>query len=78
MADEGWQRKFEDPIPLPDGRELITLRDAADYIMDLPAETASLPDWQLAMAALGRVSEVGTTKLARLAFLKALDCKAHG
>lgn len=32
MADENWQRKFEDPIPLPNGRKLLTLRDAADYI----------------------------------------------
>jgi hypothetical protein len=24
----GWDRTFDDPIPLPDGRELLTLRDA--------------------------------------------------
>jgi len=35
VADKGWQRKFEDPIPLPGGRKLITLRDAADYITSL-------------------------------------------
>jgi hypothetical protein len=28
MADTGWQRKFEDPIPLPDCRMLVTLMDA--------------------------------------------------
>jgi hypothetical protein len=32
MADTGWLRKFEDPIPLPDGRKVITSRDATDYI----------------------------------------------
>jgi len=32
MADKGWQRKFENPIPLPDGRKLVTFQDAADYI----------------------------------------------
>jgi hypothetical protein len=32
----GWEREFEDPIPLPNGRQLITLKDAADYIMKLP------------------------------------------
>ena len=36
MADKGWQRKFEDPILLPDGRTVLTLRDAADYITSLP------------------------------------------
>jgi hypothetical protein len=41
---------------VPDGRELITLRDAADYIMDLPKETFDLPDWQVAMEALALVS----------------------
>jgi hypothetical protein len=25
----GWRRAFEDPIELPDGRVLVTLRDAA-------------------------------------------------
>ena len=38
MADNGWQRKFEDPIPLPNGKKLVTLRDAADYITGLPGE----------------------------------------
>jgi hypothetical protein len=31
-----WARLFDDPILLPGGRELLTLRDAADYIMKLP------------------------------------------
>jgi hypothetical protein len=26
MVDNSWQRKFEDPIPLPDGRKLLTLK----------------------------------------------------
>jgi len=26
MADTGWQRKFEDPIPIPNGKKLVTLR----------------------------------------------------
>ena len=27
-----WFKRFSDPIVLPDGRELLTLRDAAEYI----------------------------------------------
>jgi hypothetical protein len=34
MAD--WSRPFEDPIPVPDGRTLLTLKDAGDYITSLP------------------------------------------
>src|SRR6266404_8564594 len=29
VTDSGWQRAFDDPIQLPDGRTLITLHDAA-------------------------------------------------
>jgi hypothetical protein len=36
MADEGWARRFDDPIPLPDGRKPITLHDAATFITKLP------------------------------------------
>jgi len=34
MAD--WSHPFEDPITLPDGRTLSTLRDAGDYVTSLP------------------------------------------
>jgi hypothetical protein len=31
-----WARPFDDPILLPGGREIVTLRDAGDYIISLP------------------------------------------
>jgi hypothetical protein len=40
-----WARPFEDAILLPDGRELLTLRDAADYIMKLPKADQDLEEW---------------------------------
>ena len=33
-----WSRRFENPIPLPDGRTLRTLRDAASYLMHYRAK----------------------------------------
>ena len=75
MADEGWQRKFEDPILLSDGRALHTLRDAADYITALPKEQSDLAQWQIAIEALMLVSRSGPTMLARIAFMRALN---HG
>jgi hypothetical protein len=27
-----WSARFEDPIPLPNGRKLVTLKDAGAYI----------------------------------------------
>jgi hypothetical protein len=37
---------------LPDGRELHTLRDAAEFITELPGEVHDLPRWQVAMQVL--------------------------
>jgi hypothetical protein len=34
--DRGWKRPFEDPIPLPRGRRIVTLKDPADYVTRLP------------------------------------------
>ena len=33
---------------LPDGRALVTLRDAATYITELPKEESAAPEWQAA------------------------------
>jgi hypothetical protein len=66
-AERGWQRKFEEPIPLPDGRELVTLRDAATHITALPKTESALPEWQAAIEALMLVAERdGPTMLARI------------
>jgi hypothetical protein len=29
-SKNGWQRRFDDPIPLPRGRQLVTLKDVPD------------------------------------------------
>ncbi len=55
-----WQRKFEDPIVLPNGRRLHTLRDAADYITALPEEQSELAQWQVAIEALMMVALSGS------------------
>jgi hypothetical protein len=48
----GWSRPFEDPIILPDGRELVTLKDAADFIMKLPKAEQKHEKWQTAVRCL--------------------------
>ena len=73
MPGSGWQRPFEDPILLPDGRSLHTLRDAADYITGLSKEQSDLAPWQVAIEALIPVAQSGPTMLARMAFMKALN-----
>jgi hypothetical protein len=47
---KGWQREFDDPIPLPDGRQLITLQDAGTYIIKLQRQNTKRrngrPQWK--------------------------------
>ena len=60
-----WSTPFEDPIVLPDGRKLLTLKDAADYITKLPKNESALPEWQKAIEALMLCSHSGDPMLAR-------------
>ena len=39
-----WFKRFYDPIILPDGRKLLTLGDAAEYIAALPKAEHVLPE----------------------------------
>lgn len=32
VIERGWSRRFDEPIPLPKGRQLVTLKDAGTYI----------------------------------------------
>ena len=59
MAAKGWQRPFDDPIPLPRGRQLVTLQDAGTFITKLPKAQHDAPEWQAAMEALLLVAEFG-------------------
>jgi hypothetical protein len=47
---KGWSRAFDDPIPLPDGRMLMTLGDAGRYIAGLPSKVLDRSEWQAAAA----------------------------
>jgi hypothetical protein len=42
MAEAGWSRKFDEPIPLPNGRQLVTLKEASTYITKLPGVSAKV------------------------------------
>jgi hypothetical protein len=44
-----WDEKFSDPILLPKGKKLITLRDAALYITKLPKAEYDAEEWQAAL-----------------------------
>ena len=70
----GWQRPFDDPIPLPDGRQLVTLKDVGTYITKLPKAEHEAPDWQAATEALILVATLGgPTMFARIGMMRALN-----
>ena len=72
MAD--WLRAFDDPIPLPRGRQIVTLKDAGNYIQKLPKAEQDLDEWQAAVEALLLVAELdGPTMMARIGMLRALN-----
>ena len=69
-----WSREFDEPVLLPEGRTLATLRDAGDYIAALPKKEHDAPEWQAAMQALILVAESGgPTMLARIGVIRALN-----
>jgi hypothetical protein len=67
-------QRFFDPIILPGGKPLITLRDAALFITKLPKAEHDAEEWQAAMAALLLVAEHdGPTVFARIGVMLALN-----
>ncbi len=73
-SQRGWKRSFEDPIPLPRGRQLVTLQDAGNYITRLPKVEHEAAEWQAAMEALILVATSGgPTMFARIGIMRALN-----
>jgi hypothetical protein len=52
QSHRGRQRAFDEPIPLPRGRQLVTLKDTENYITTLPEAEHAAAEWQSAMQAL--------------------------
>ena len=75
ISDRGWKRGFDEPIPLPRGRQLVTLEDAARYIQKLPKAEQQIEEWQTAVEVLILVAESsdGPTMLARIGVMRALN-----
>jgi len=69
-----WSSRFDDPIPLPRGRQLVTLEDAGTYITKLPKAEHEAQEWQAAMEALILVATSGgPTMMARIGIMRALN-----
>jgi hypothetical protein len=71
-AKRAWKGSFDDPIPVPRGRQLVTLEDAGNYTRKLPKAEHEAPEWQAASADPG--SDVRRTDVfARIVIMRALN-----
>ena len=69
-----WARAFHIPIQLPDDRMLRTLRDAGEYIQELPRAKSQRPEWQIAAEMLLEAVEgKGPLMFAEIAVRKAVN-----
>jgi len=70
-----WSTPFDEPIGLRGGRKLRTLKEAADFIMQLPKTEQQEPRWQTAIEMLINAAETGGGWLlfARIGMLRALN-----
>lgn len=71
-----WSRAFDDPVPLPNSRELATLEEAARHIQKLPKAEQESSEWQTAAEALILAAEDrGPMMHARIGMLRAINAE---
>jgi hypothetical protein len=56
-----WSRKLSQPIALGEGRTFVTLRDAAEFMLELPDLQRNNPYWQFAVEAMLRAAQPDAT-----------------
>lgn len=81
MADcGGWLRAFDDPISTPDGKSLVTLRDAIRYLSEtVPKREHKHPRIMIAATALTDAAEGRDFIMhARIAVIRALNRNGDG
>jgi hypothetical protein len=68
-----WGQLFFDPIELPNGRKLITLRDAAHYVTRLSKAQQQTAEWKAAAEVLMLIGEYGgDPMMAHIAMMRVL------
>ena len=73
-----WDRPFDQPVPLPGERPARTLRDAGNYIRELPQSERDTPEWRLAVQMLIDAAEDrGPMLFAKMGIDRALNRKVE-
>ena len=72
-----WSLPFSEPIVLPDGSELATLRDADDHLNKFPKSDQGAEEWKAAAHCLIEAAEhAGSVAFARIGMLRAMKQQA--
>ena len=69
-----WDRPFDQPVPMPRGAAARTLRDAANYIKEMPKSERDKAEWRLVIQMLIDAAEdVAPMLFAKWAILYAVE-----
>ena len=74
-ADRGWKRRFNDPIPLPCGGKLVTLKDAIAWLAkEIPQSEHLMKEVQAAAHCVTEAAENGGPLIfARIGMMQAIN-----
>jgi hypothetical protein len=75
MANQGWRRRFDEPIKLPDGRELVTLKHAIAWLAkEIPQSEHTMKEVQTAAHCVTEAAENGgPMKFARIGMMQVIN-----
>jgi hypothetical protein len=68
-----WEAPFDDPILLPSGVTMRSLREAGDYIQSLPDKDQQQDRWQTAASVMLATVEGGPSMFERIAVMQAIN-----
>jgi hypothetical protein len=69
-----WDQRFSEPIAVPKGKSLATLRDAGTYISKLPKTEHEATEWQTAVQCLMQAADkAAPVEFAHIGMLRALN-----
>src|SRR5450759_1613290 len=72
-----WSLPFSEPVLLPDGSELATLRHAYDHLNKFPKSEQDAEEWKAAAHCLIEAAEhAGSVAFARIGILRAMKQQA--
>jgi hypothetical protein len=75
MADRGWKRRFDEPIKLPNGGKLVTLKDAIAWLAkEIPQSEHTMKEVQTSAHCVTEAAENGGPMMfARMGMLQAIN-----